>query len=474
MSFFKEGQGMELDKHKKYKSKYGEKELFWGLGIEEETYFQFTRPIYAASPLIRDNHKAERYSVDYYKSLKPVHKEAFKQLFPDASGFVPLPYFFNGHSFQSIDVQGNHRTTYEAQPKPNPKFIGSSFFEDLQHYKPKLFKDQHEITFTFDGDTVEFITQNFYKAKVPEIIQELKTYKATFLKTVNDYILKMNLYRDKGLLMYPPRNPGFAVFHSNPQNIVMFNSGTYHINITLPTLLGSRDAKTGLPELLYPELFEDQHKRCILFYQWLEPILIAIYGTPDPFSSQFSDYSSSSQRCAVSRYIGIGSYDTTQMRKGKYLTEDIEKIRGSDTSYWWYSRYHQTSGYIALNKIGMDINYRKHYNHGIELRFFDWFPESQLQELIELLVYVADAALIISNEPPEPVMSETWNDLVLGILKEGKDLRLTPTMLATYEKILGLPLFGLEMTVADLYVYLRDSYKKKYSMGMCARMMLPK
>ena len=96
---------MELDKHKKYKSKYGEKELFWGLGIEEETYFQFTRPIYAAAPLIRDNHKAERYSVDYYKSLKPVHKEAFKQLFPDASGFLPLPYFFNGHSFQSIDVQ---------------------------------------------------------------------------------------------------------------------------------------------------------------------------------------------------------------------------------------------------------------------------------------------------------------------------------------------------------------------------------
>jgi len=122
----------------------------------------------------------------------------------------------------------------------------------------------------------------------------------------------------------------------------------------------------------------------------------------------------------------------------------------------------------------MDINYKKHYNHGIELRFFDWFPETRLQELMEFLVYVADAALILPNEPPEPVMSETWNDLILGIMKEGKDTQLTPTMLATYEKILGLPLFGLEMTVGDLYIYVRDSYKKKYSMGMCARMMLPK
>ena len=463
---------MELEKHKKYKSKYGENELFWGVGIEEETYFQFTKPIQVAAPLIRSNHKAERYSVDYYQSLKPIHTEAFKQLFPDASACVPLPYFFNSHSFQSLDTKGHHRTTYETTPKPNPKFGGTTFFEDLQLYKPKLFKNQYEVIFTFDGDTIEFITQNFYKAKVPDAIQELKTYKETFLKTSNDYILKMNLFRDKGLLMYPPRNPGFAVFHSNPQNVVMFNSGTYHINITLPSLLGPRNKETNISELLYPELFEDQHKQCILFYQWLEPILIAMYGTPDPFSSKFSDYSTSSQRCAVSRYIGVGTYDVKKMQKGKYLTEDIDKIRGHENSYWWYRRYHQKSGYVPLTRIGMDINYRKHYNHGIELRFFDWFPEEKLQELIELLIYVADASLINRNEPSEPILSETWNDIVIGVLQEGQSFRLTPTMMATYERILGLQLFGLDMNVRELYTHLVESYKKKFAMGMCARMML--
>ena len=160
------------------------------------------------------------------------------------------------------------------------------------------------------------------------------------------------------------------------------------------------------------------------------------------------------------------------MQKGKYLTEDIDKIRGHENSYWWYRRYHQKSGYVPLTRIGMDINYRKHYNHGIELRFFDWFPEEKLQELIELLVYVADASLINRNEPSEPILSETWNDLVIGVLQEGQSVRLTPTMMATYERILGLQLFGLDMNVRELYTHLVESYKKKFAMGMCARMML--
>ena len=160
------------------------------------------------------------------------------------------------------------------------------------------------------------------------------------------------------------------------------------------------------------------------------------------------------------------------MQKGKYLTEEVEQIRGHENSYWWYRRYHQKSGYVPLTRIGMDINYRKHYNHGIELRFFDWFPEEKLQELIELLVYVADASLINRNEPSEPILSETWNDLVVGVLQEGQSFRLTPTMMATYERILGLQLFGLDMNVRELYTHLVESYKKKFAMGMCARMML--
>jgi hypothetical protein len=56
----------ELVKHMRYKSMYKQNELYWGLGIEEETYLQFTKPINVASSILTTCHAAERYSVKYY------------------------------------------------------------------------------------------------------------------------------------------------------------------------------------------------------------------------------------------------------------------------------------------------------------------------------------------------------------------------------------------------------------------------
>ena len=55
---------------------YGQNELFWGLGIEEETYLQFNKLIFVSTPLIREQHTEERYSVNYYFSYKPDYKKA--------------------------------------------------------------------------------------------------------------------------------------------------------------------------------------------------------------------------------------------------------------------------------------------------------------------------------------------------------------------------------------------------------------
>jgi len=458
----------ELDKHKKYKTMYGSNELFWGVGIEEETYFQFTKPIYVATPIIRTCHKAERYSVDYYTGFKSGYTMMFDKLFQDASGCIPLPFFFNGHSFEKMDLSGQHATTYEKNPKPNPRF-GKSFFQELQGFHP-LFKDEYEKTFCFDGDTIEFITQHFYKARVDNVVKELVGTKARFLKGVNDFLIKRKIHRDKGLLMYPPVNPGFAVFYSNPRNIVMFNSGTYHINITLPTMLGKKD-ESGLAPLLYPELFKDQHRQFIRYIQWFEPFLVALYGTADPFSKRCTLYTKASQRGAMSRYIGIGTYDTVAMTEGKMLTLPLNEIRAARVSHWWYKQYHTKSGYLPLDKIGMDINYRKHYNHGVELRIFDWFPEDRLVDLSTFLVYLADASLCLPD-PGEACMSKTWNDFVVSILDEGREYKLPDTVLGMYEKLIGIDLVGKSFTVQAGFAYLFDSLKRVYKIGFCAKCML--
>ena len=458
-----------LAKHKKYKTMYGENEVFWGLGIEEETYLQFTKLIFVAAPIIRQNHTEERYSVDYYSTFKPGYKKYFDELFPDSSGCVPMPFFINSHALSKLNTAGIHETTYEKVPKPNPAFKGKTFFAELQDYCPAIFLDEYEKNFTFDGDSIEFMTLAFYKTNVKSVMKELREYKQKFLMKINAFIKSKGIWKDKGLLEWPRRNPGWAVFFSNPRNVAMFNNGTYHINITLPSLLGTRCGDTP-PPLLHPDLFQQQHKQVILLYQWMEPLLIAVYGSADPFSRHFAGFARGSQRCAISRYIGVGTYDTSAMKEGKILTQETLTIRASEMPFWWYRRFHNQSAYGSLAKIGLDINYKKHYNHGIELRIFDWFLEERLESLLVFLIALADCALNCF-EVDEPAFSETWNDLVLGVFQEGATFIMTSEMTAMYEKILGIELPDTD-TVMEAYALISKKIVKKYEGGVCSKIML--
>jgi len=473
----------ELEKHLHYKQEYKEYELYWGLGIEEETYMQFSKPIHVAPPILRENHKPERYSVKYFSNYKPFYKDVFSILFPDSSGCIPLPLFINAHAFTDMDIYGNHKTIYDKVPKVNPNFTGKTFFESLKEFKPiipicntialcnipKSFISIFESSCTFDGDAIEFITRNFYKTRVKYIIQELLIIKYELINCINAFLDEKKKHLEKGFLLYPEINPGFAIMYTNPNNVAMFNNGTYHINITLPSLLGKND-KHGVPVLLEPTKFLKEHKQFIRYIQWLEPFIIGVYGTKDPLSVVSNIYTKSSQRCAISRYIGIGTYDTNLMLTGKILTKSISEIRGSNNDFWWYNVYHKTSGYIPLQELGMDINYKKHYNHGVEIRFLDWFPETKLQELISFFINLADASLEIENEPDEAILSKVWNDFVVSMLQEGPEYKVSDEIISVYSKLLCIPL--KVDSIYNVFISIQKQLKKKYKHSICAKYML--
>ena len=306
------------------------------------------------------------------------------------------------------------------------------------------------------------MTQHFYKTSVKSCIKELITYKKLFLEATNKYIIKNRLFREKGLLIYPPYNHGFVIHATNPGNISMFNNGTYHINITLPTYLGASG------EIMYPEKFRSDHQKFIRLIQWLEPFFIMEYGTPDPFSTISNRYSKVSQRSAISRYIGIGTYDTERMPEGKCNTLPLTHIPAASSDFWWYRRYHETSGYVGLETLGMDINYKKHFQHGVELRFFDWFPEKRLEELLEILVYVAEASYYLPLAPPAP-LQESWNNIVIGIMREGIQYNLQLSEKAAYEKHFRVEL--LKDSLKDIWKELCKELFK-YKNGSVAKLFL--
>ena len=460
-----------LQKHARYKAAYDPSGgLFWGIGIEEETYLQTCRPIQVATPIIRLCQAPERYSVDYAGTYDPLLLAmSLADHFPDKVGFVPLPYYLNSHALTAMDTAGQHRTTYAKVPKPNPDFSGKTIFEELQAHDPTIFKDGHEVIFTFDGDSIEFMTQRFYCAKVPGVVAELVEAKANFLKSLNRFVKARGLFKlYGGALTFARGNPGFVIQTTNPSQVAMFNNGTYHFNITLPSYtdpVGSAALPAGsaaLPALRHPAAFVADHRRFIRLIQWLEPFVLAMYGSPDPFG-----LTKASQRCAISRYIGIGTYDTSTMPEGKLLSQSTTRIRGSEKPFWWYRRFHENSGYIPLKAIGMDINFRKHHNHGVEIRCLDWFPHERLASLLRFFILLADLAL---SRPlaPEAALSETWNDVVVGVLKEGKSWPVSASIAATYERILGIPI--TPGTAATLFNTVQDALE--HVTGQCSRLML--
>lgn len=148
------------DKHAKYMPSYVSTDptLFWGIGIENETYLMRTA-LCNQNAFCRLRHKRERYSVDYFQNFKAAPlQRALSEL--ATSDQLTYPIYINSHTFQRTDHRGEHRTLYDVAGTPNRAFTESlhdQLLRDVPYYATTYNK-----SVVFDGDSIEFITQDFY------------------------------------------------------------------------------------------------------------------------------------------------------------------------------------------------------------------------------------------------------------------------------------------------------------------------
>ena len=418
------------DKHTKYKESYGKNEVYWGIGIENELYLEFEKKIPVEKKKFLNNHKRERYSVDYYKNYieEYVNCGFLYESFIDS---IELPVLMNSHSLAKTDQFNQSKTLYTKLCEPNPKFCGQTLWELAM--KNAYFADNFQKNFTFDGDTIEIITQNFYKTDIQSVMNEYKQSKNDFINNLRSVFSENNVFAEYGEIGFIKGNHPFAIYLTNFNNIGIFNNGTLHFNITLPTQLGEDGKIADKSE------FIKIHKNYIRLIQFMEPFFLVKYGSPDKFSTISCDYaklfSACSQRCAVSRYIGIGTYDTDDMKTGKLLQDDAGYFDVVTKDYGWYNQYYQDCAYTKGEKMGYDVNFNKHYNHGAEIRFFDHISEDdKIRDVLEDLIYLGDWAL--ENDIPEnPIKSATWNGLVVKCMRQGKNTQLSFEELEIYNSI---------------------------------------
>jgi len=468
------------NKHKKYEEIYKniEEDIYWGLGIENELYLEFDNKIKVTKKFLLNNRRRERYSVDYFLSYK---KELLDILFKDylelyKDDYINVPLLINSHSFLNTDSSNNSQKLYTKLCEPNPKFNGKTLLESIIENNNKI-KESYNKEWLFDGDTIEFTTINFYKTKLENVIKELNLFKQKFIINLQNYQIKNNLFTKYGSIKFMEKNHPFAIHLTNINNIAMFNNGTLHYNITLPTLLKNK-------KIVDFEKFTNIHKKAIKMIQWFEPFLITVYNTIEPFyilkktnsnniKSIIPIIPCSSQRCVISRYIGIGTYDSDKMERGKILTIPITNFENLPIGEnWWYNKFHENSIYNKLENIGLDINFNKHYNHGIELRFFDnIFDEKLLKESFEFIIYLMDYLLDkydsteSENNILNPIYNNLWNNFLIDAITNGRRNILSIDLICFYEKLLDI---DIQNTVSlkninNIYYYIYYYSVKKYN-----------
>jgi len=432
------------DKHTKYKESYGKNEIYWGIGIENELYLEFEKKVPVDKKKFLNNHKRERYSVDYYKNYVEEYVNC-GFLYESFINSIELPVLLNSHSLAKTDQFNQPKVLYTKLSEPNPKFCGKTLWELAM--KNAYLADNFQKNFTFDGDTIEIITQNFYNTDIHSVIEEYKQSKKDFIENLQSVFLKNNIFPEYGKIGFIKANHPFAIYLTNFHNIGIFNNGTLHFNITLPTKLGEDGKIADRTE------FIKIHKNYIKLIQFMEPFFLAKYGSPDKFSTIPCEYSklfsACSQRCAVSRYIGIGTYDTDSMKTGKLLQDDANQFDVITKDYGWYNQYYRDCAYTKGEKMGYDINFNKHYNHGVEIRFFDHIADDdKISDVLEDLIYLGDWALE-NNIVENPIKSAIWNGLVVKCMRQGKNTQLCFEELELYNAIFRTKFWNQD--ICELY-----------------------
>jgi uncharacterized protein YeeX (DUF496 family) len=452
-----------LDKHKKYKGSYRANELYWGLGVEHEIYIETNKVKKITLKGLKENTIAERYCIDYYNVYtKDLLNRALDGLFEENKE-ISIPILMNSHTFQKTDINNEHQMTLERIPKPNPLFNGKTFFEWIKEENPDIFKNNYEKSYIFDGDTIEFITQNFYKTTMNEVISELEEVQKEFICALN-LLPSHGIIKEYGPFKIAPKNYPFASYITNLKNNAMFNNGTIHINITLPTKL---DKNTEIEDF---ELFKEQHRNYARAIQWISPLLVAMYGSPDPLCESKNNgdkYSAGSQRISVSRYIGLGTFDTDIMEIGKVVTKKKEELKDID----WYYEFHKIADYKFLDEIGMDINFNKHYCHGIELRIFESLPIDDLKEILKIMIYLADFSL--SNKLHNPKKFNLWNRIAKECVHNGKKYNINVSDQHELFNLFNISHSSKEpMNVCQVLEIIKQHLITRYDDGICVKYMI--
>ena len=289
------------------------------------------------------------------------------------------------------------------------------------------------------GRYSEFITQNPFNRNIGEVVDELLRMEKLFLEIVRE--------TDFENAFYPTISTSQFVEFSDknqPNRISSDYNGSFHLNITLP-----------YPRNISYKDFAYRHYYAMLTLQWLEPLMLSLWGQPDAYA--YGDdgiFVQGSYRMMVNSFSGIGTVklDLDNIKSVAQLVSAFDSISdrmppverrnfrpGIDLDTSLRRGYPNPIPDTNIYTPGIGADFRRgdldkkqvprdHKYFGFEFRILDNIPTVLIADVLRIIYLLCDHSFTLYKKGfdlQNPTHNASWNSILVKIFHHGHNAILT-------------------------------------------------
>lgn len=373
---------------------------------------------------------------NYYFRLRYNEYHKLKQVF--------IYLFLGNNPFKIFSVEGNNLVSQDDENKLSIP-IDTNMMEIIDIIKSVEINEYSKYI---------FMIKNRFLVKIP-----YKQIGQNFSKTVVDSASVKQISeipQEKADFFLDSLNRASHVYFVNfYENIIKFTY--YNLN------------KIFNLYFKYQSEFHHYHKILAIAIQIILPLVIGVYGSADPLSITGNQkLTQASLRTFISGYSFVNMCDILHYNipdeKDILPYQDQPKSikKFSDTFSYWDNK-----GYRSIRGSEFRVDPKHGFDFGFELRFFDNFPISDLENIVELFFLLADHLyrenIFENGFKDNPYDNEIVTNQLLEILSHGWNTKANTNYIRFLNENLHLELQNTQdenifSILNTIYLYLQKKY----------------
>jgi hypothetical protein len=422
----------------------------WGLGIEHEYHLFHIKK--KKSNYVIFNSQEAMCSISRYTSICCRSNE--DELFGS-----PIKHI-------CCDIKKNNTSVTGCWPEENNKTILTKYEQNfLKNLEPFEYGGRPSCSQIprIPINMVEITTTNYKNRTITSLVNELIKKEDTFLRILNknkNTKQKVKIYGQ--LKQYPyghikkckvPLIPThlrkYYHYMKDDKLVTSDYTGSYHLTITLP-----------YKKNITLKKFINMHQEFGRQIQWIEPLLICAFFSPDLNSIGDGDkYTEGSYRVMNTGWGNFAGSDVRTLEE-----KNIDRYANIDSK--WRKKLQKfqkelskcEKGKLSSDLRTISLNFKTTYNkilqrnqklykeaimkkgQGIEIRIFDHFPTQYIKNLLQIIIIIADNSFYTTyDKNAEHVYNnKTWIKTMQNIMIQGWNSSISEEYINLLKKILDI------------------------------------